>query len=143
MRVGMAVISCDMTGTEMLRRHGTEYRGKFTLEDAFDEALVAADIVGYRRQGPVCLGGRPCRMDFQFPDARIDVEIDDSSHTSDRRKAASDRERDAELVAQGWRVLRLPVRDVVHDIEKCMQTLRNMLEDSNSTLTTPGVYGIY
>lgn len=142
MRVGMAVIPCDMTGTEMLRRHGTEYRGKFTLEDGFEEALVAAGIIGYRRQGPVCLKGRPCRMDFQFADARVDVEIDDSSHSGTRVRA-KDKERDAELVAQGWRVLRLPVRDVVHDIEKCMQVLRNMLEGSKSALTTPGVYGIY
>jgi very-short-patch-repair endonuclease len=126
MRVGMAIVSEPMTNAEILRRHGTEYRGRFTLEDVLEEALVGAGLAGYRRQGPVELKGRRCRMDFQFADAQLDVEVDDSSHATPSI-AAKDRERDAELAAIGWRVLRLSARDIVHDMPKCLHRIENML----------------
>src|SRR4029079_2883986 len=49
---------------------------------------------------------RTFELDFALVDQRIDLEVDGWAHHSSRRAVAADRERDAELAAAGWHVLR-------------------------------------
>jgi very-short-patch-repair endonuclease len=50
--------------------------------------------------------GRIYELDFALVEHRIDIEVDGWAHHSSRRAFEADRERDAELTAAGWLVLR-------------------------------------
>jgi ATP-dependent DNA helicase RecQ len=63
----------------------------------------------FRRQHPIA----PYVLDFYCAGARLAVEIDGESH---ERRAAQDARRDAFLLEQGIRTLRIPVRDVLNDL---------------------------
>lgn len=132
MRVGTAIISTDMSSREAMRRHGTEYKGKFTTEDGFDELLSEAGIVGYERQKRVYPGGKHYRLDFAFSDAMVNVEIDDSGHLRPLM-VEHDKRRDEALSRDGWRILRLTIGDVVLRPDKCLERVRNTLYGSNSS----------
>lgn len=58
------------------------------------------------RQHPIELSDRTVRVDYCYPDFRLIVEADSYAFHGDRATFDSDRERDAELQALGWRVLR-------------------------------------
>jgi len=49
---------------------------------------------------------RTYELDFAIVEHRIDIEVDGWAHHANRRAFEADRERDAELVAAGWIVLR-------------------------------------
>lgn len=57
-------------------------------------------------QHPIVLPSETVRVDFSYPDARLVIETDGYAFHSDRESFDDDRERDAELQALGWRVLR-------------------------------------
>ena len=57
----------------------------------------------FRRQLPI----GPYVADFACVDAKLIVELDGEPHDTERRQA-TDKERDAWLIRQGWRVLRFP-----------------------------------
>ena len=49
---------------------------------------------------------RTYELDFALVEHRIDIEVDGWTHHGSRRAFEADRERDAELTAAGWIVLR-------------------------------------
>jgi ATP-dependent DNA helicase RecQ len=63
----------------------------------------------FRRQHPIS----PYVLDFYCAGARLAVEIDGDSHDG---RAAQDARRDAFLLEQGIRTLRIPARDVLNDL---------------------------
>ena len=63
----------------------------------------------FRRQHPIA----PYVLDFYCAGTRLAVEIDGESH---ERRAAQDARRDAFLLEQGIRTLRIPARDVLNDL---------------------------
>lgn len=64
--------------------------------------------------------------DFAFVDARLDVEVDGSTHQRESVKRI-DAKRDAWTVSRGWRVLRLPAKLVLSDTPSCVDEIRAML----------------
>jgi ATP-dependent DNA helicase RecQ len=64
----------------------------------------------FRRQHPIA----PYTLDFYCPEARLAVEIDGASHES---RMAQDARRDAWLLGQGVKTLRIAARDVFDDLD--------------------------
>ncbi|AZO10421.1 MULTISPECIES: endonuclease domain-containing protein [unclassified Mesorhizobium] len=79
------------------------------------------DKIKFRRQVPV---GRFV-ADFVCAEARLIVEIDGSQHAESRH----DKERDAELKARGFRVLRFWNDDVLKDLEAVCDTIIAYVRD--------------
>ncbi len=73
-----------------------------------DLAWALLEPLGFQRQYCVPSGkaGPPYKLDFGQPDLKIDVEIDGKQH-AETRIQERDRERDAQLAALGWRVIRI------------------------------------
>ena len=81
------------------------------------------DQIKFRRQMPV---GRFI-ADFVCAEARLIVEIDGSQHADSHR----DRERDAELKARGFRVLRFWNDDVLKDLNAVCDTIIAYVRDES------------
>jgi very-short-patch-repair endonuclease len=77
--------------------------------------------VGFRRQ---CVIGKFV-VDFAAPSRRLAVEVDGSYHAS---RGAADAVRDAKLARLGWRVLRIPASDVLHNLGEVVEAIRGSLE---------------
>jgi hypothetical protein len=67
------------------------------------------------------------RIDVSYPDIRLLVELDSRRHWQVLLEAEADRRRDAELVAAGWRVLRLTWDMVVNHPEETLRLLTGAL----------------
>jgi very-short-patch-repair endonuclease len=72
----------------------------------------------FRRQHPI----GPYVLDFYCPQARLAVEVDGSDHHTDSA-AAYDERRDAWLEGQGVRMLRLPARLILQDLDTALLTI--------------------
>lgn len=72
----------------------------------------------FRRQRPV----GPYILDFYCAEARLAVEVDGATHDLETQ-AAHDRRRDAWLAENGIRVLRLPARLILTDIEAALRII--------------------
>jgi very-short-patch-repair endonuclease len=93
----------------------------------FERRLVA---LCRRRRLPLPAGQQiigPYTVDFLWPDARLVVEMDDYRTHGVRSAFESDRERDAWLVANGYRVIRLTWRQLTFDPARVARTLRQAL----------------
>ncbi len=66
-------------------------------------------------------------VDFLWPDARLIVEVDGYEFHRDRASFESDRARDAELTAQGHRVLRFTYRQVTERPARVAARIRALL----------------
>jgi len=71
-------------------------------------------------------GGR-VRVDAQYTEARVVVEIDGHAHHASRRQRQRDAERDAALALEGWVVLRFTYDDVVERPTYVARTIRRAL----------------
>lgn len=69
-------------------------------------------------------------VDVHWPEARTIVEVDGFAFHGTRAAFERDRRRDAELQAQGWRVVRLTWRRVVDEPEVVIAQLRRLVETS-------------
>lgn len=58
------------------------------------------------RQFAISLPDKEIRVDYSYPEGRLIIEADSYAFHGDRPTFDADRERDAELQALGWRVLR-------------------------------------
>jgi very-short-patch-repair endonuclease len=63
-------------------------------------------------------------VDFCSPRHRLVIELDGSSH---QQTADADQARTMELEAQGYRVLRFWNREVIHDLGRVVQRIRDAL----------------
>ncbi|TGQ74496.1 MAG: endonuclease domain-containing protein [Mesorhizobium sp.] len=101
-------------------RHGmTEAEGKL-WQELRDRRL---DGIKFRRQVPL---GRYV-ADFVCVEANLIIEIDGSQHAD----AASDRSRDADLKARGFRVLRFWNDDVLRDVNAVCDTIIAYVRDTS------------
>jgi len=83
--------------------------------------LVSSKLsVAFRRQ--YVIGGRI--VDFAAPSRRLVVEVDGASHVVRR---AADARKDRELGRLGYRVLRVPAREVMRDVAGVVAWLVNEL----------------
>lgn len=69
---------------------------------------------------------RPC-VDLLWEPGKLVVEIDDASHWQ-KLKYAADRQRDFELMAAGFMVLRITADEVLHDASKALHKIRTCVE---------------
>ncbi len=60
-------------------------------------------------------------------EGRVVVELDGFAYHSGRREFDEDRRRDRELALQGYTVLRFTARDVLHDCDRVVATVRAAL----------------
>lgn len=79
--------------------------------------LVNARVAGYE-------------VDVHWPDAHVVVEVDGFAFHGTRAAFERDRRRDAELQAQGWRVMRLTWRRIADEPEAVVALLRRMVDPS-------------
>lgn len=70
--------------------------------------LESSDIVGWTQNHPAC----GYVLDIAIPELKIDVEIDGFAFHSDAEAFQHDRERQNNLIANGWTVLRFTWHDV-------------------------------
>lgn len=66
------------------------------------------------------------QLDFAFPEYRLCVEIDGSTHLLPKVKA-KDKKRDKYLNDEGWRVLRITAKKIQHNVYECINIILNTL----------------
>jgi very-short-patch-repair endonuclease len=67
------------------------------------------------------------RVDCAYPEARLIIEFDGRRHWQALLEAEADRERDAELAAAGWRVMRITWRQLTDDPDAVVRRVRAAL----------------
>jgi very-short-patch-repair endonuclease len=72
-------------------------------------------------------GSRP-RVDLLWPEGLLVVELDGYADHSRPEAFAADRHRDYELALSGYTVLRLANEEVLRDVEKAVEKIRDMVE---------------
>jgi very-short-patch-repair endonuclease len=102
-----------------MRREPTEAEGRL-WQELRGRRL---DNIKFRRQAPI---GRYV-ADFLCAEARLIVEIDGSQHAESSR----DQQRDAELKARGFRVLRFWNDDVLKDMNAVCDTIIAYVRDES------------
>ena len=93
------------------------------LEVRMLRLLRSAGITGYRPQLVV----EQFRLDFPFPDALLDVEVDGREFHTNPQDVRRDRARDRALKRLGWRVLRFTWFDVVYRPDWVVAEIRREL----------------
>ena len=113
-----------------LRRNATN------TERRLWQGLRRKEVGGFRfrRQVAVALAGSIA--DFASLDARLVIEVDGATHSTDE-ELARDAARTAALAAQGFAILRFTNDEVFHDLDGVLKTvylklmeLRTRIEDS-------------
>jgi very-short-patch-repair endonuclease len=91
-------------------------------EQIFENALISSGIAGwtYAYQHGIY------EYDFAWPEQKIDVEIDGSTHLLEHVKMI-DARRDEFSKEKGWVVLRFTARQVKKDVMSCIAELRKYL----------------
>lgn len=95
-------------------------------ERLFHRLLRGAGLTGWRANYPVRCFERRYFIDVAFPGAKLAIEIDGRIH-SGPDLFESDRERQADLVAAGWRVIRFTWAQLQHRPEWVMDRIRRAL----------------
>ena len=67
------------------------------------------------------------RVDFAYRSARLLIELDSRKHHTALSDRENDRRRDNELMAAGWRVIRITWWDLVNEPERVVALLRTAL----------------
>ena len=75
--------------------------------------------------------------DFAFVSAKLDVEVDGSTHQRENVKLI-DAKRDEWTKSQGWRVLRFPAKQVISDAATCVQMIRALLDQKHARANFDG-----
>jgi very-short-patch-repair endonuclease len=60
------------------------------------------------------------RVDFALPELHVAIEIDGFDFHSSREQLISDRRRQREIEAEGWRVIRFAGSEIRRDVETCV-----------------------
>jgi very-short-patch-repair endonuclease len=128
-RVGGRAMRGTLTpAARSLRRNAT------SAERRLWQGLRRNQLAGFRFRRQVALGG--FIADFASFDARLVIEVDGATHSTDE-EIARDRARSAALAAQGFAVLRFTNDEVFHNLGGVLQTihakpteLRPRFEDS-------------
>lgn len=91
-------------------------------EQVFQNALEASNITGWIYNYQVGM----YQYDFAFPELKIDVEIDGSTHELPKVKKIDER-RDTFSKENGWTVLRFTAKQVKQDVISCINHLKQYL----------------
>ena len=65
--------------------------------------------------------GGKYRLDFAFAPLRVGIELDSYTYHSDRETFTRDRQRQREIEAQGWRIIRFSGDELCNDVVRCVQ----------------------
>ena len=101
-------------------KRARKLRRKMSLPEVllWQELRKKPSAFKFRRQAPLA----PYVVDFACLSARLVLEVDGESH--DRGKAPEyDAARDRELQNRGFTVLRIPAKDVLHDLESVVRAI--------------------
>lgn len=119
------------------RRHGNRLRRQLLEEScgrpwspaerAAHRALHAAGIEGWTGNLTVPLGDSYSVLDLAFAVLRLDVEIDGFTHHSSFLRFVRDRDRDTQLAAHGWQVVRFSATFVLNNPEAFVERIRAIL----------------
>ncbi len=101
-----------------LRRNATR------AERRLWQGLRREQVAGFRFRRQVILGGYI--SDFACLDARMAVEVDGATHSTDE-EIARDAARSAALAAQGFNILRFTNEDVYGNLDGVLETIRMRL----------------
>lgn len=121
-------------GTTLMRELVEDRHGGYTPTESELEDLVCSVLASHGIEQPVRqvnLGGLESlvgRVDFYFLDARVVLEADGRMHHTALMDAEADRWRDLELAARGFVVIRVTWRQLVHDAQRFVRALRQLLE---------------
>lgn len=96
-------------------------------ERAAHTALREGDVTGWRGNVRLRLPGRDVVLDIAFERERLAVEVDGYTFHSSTKAFTQDRLRDADLMAAGWVVLRLPATLVIDEPERFVHLVRRAL----------------
>ncbi len=96
--------------------------------------LRRAKIRGWKANMPVCdeQGRIIAEIDFAFPKARLAVEVDGAAHHTGRTAFKRDRDRQNQLTALGWDVLRFTWDHVTRDAVAVASTISTRLCDQTA-----------
>lgn len=95
-------------------------------EKVFQNALISSGITGWFYNYRVGI----YQYDFAFPDLKIDVEIDGSTHETPKVKKI-DKRRDSFSKSNGWTVIRFTAKQVKADVISCIKKLEWVMKDLN------------
>ena len=100
-----------------LRRHST------SAEEVLWSHLRGRSLLGlkFRRQAPI----GPYVADFLCHELRLVLELDGPIH-DEEAQISHDRNRDANLQALGYRILRVTNQDIRDDLESLFETIRRL-----------------
>ncbi|MCI0637042.1 MAG: endonuclease domain-containing protein, partial [Actinobacteria bacterium] len=127
--------SLGRPGSAVLRGIVSESRGaealtRSELEERFFAICDAAALPRPRVNAWVQLGdGNGVEVDFMWPAQRLIVETDGHRVHGTRLAFERDRDRDRRLLLAGWMVVRFTWRQLVHDKEEVVATVRALLAD--------------
>lgn len=79
----------------------------------------------------------PYLLDLSYPDALLAIEYNGGHHRT-AEQALHDLDREAYLVAHGWRVVRIPARDVLGRPDAVADRVRYELAARGAVTTAPG-----
>lgn len=91
-------------------------------EARFRELLEKHLITGWVQELPFSM----YRLDFAFPEIKLDVEIDGATHSL-VNVAEIDRRRDEYLASQGWKVLRISATKLKRHPDLCIEELKEKI----------------
>ena len=94
-------------------------------EKFFEELLVQNGITGWQYNYPF----KRYRLDFAFPELKVDIEIDGSTHFLLDKVKQIDLERDTILKENGWRVLRIDARLLYSNIDDVLSRVLDFIKD--------------
>lgn len=91
-------------------------------EMIFRNALESSGIIGWKQHFQNSI----YEYDFAFPEKKIDIEIDGSTHKLERVRQIDER-RDLWSKSQGWIVIRFDAQTVKKDVVSCINILKAFL----------------
>jgi very-short-patch-repair endonuclease len=80
----------------------------------------------------------PYFIDFAFEDIKVAVEIDGSQHNEENRKR-KDIEKDKLLIEKGWRIFRVPAKNILQERDKVIEDLLLFIGSEITKINIKGI----
>jgi hypothetical protein len=125
---------CGVLRKVLAERDVLADRSESSLEDLMIRTCWKGRLPRPVAQYEVYCNGRTRRLDFAYPHIKLDVEGDGFGAHGSRQAFEDDRERDADLIADGWMVLRFTWRQVRDRPEWVIERIRQAYEQRSATL---------
>lgn len=133
-------LSANRRGNRRLRELLLDSRDEpwSAAERKFHRILRLLGYTGWRANYRVVLGARTCYLDVAFPAQRVAIEIDGRLFHSDPAIFGSDRHRQHQIVAAGWRVIRR-TSTMLDDLDTVTAILKSVLGFQAATVRKPAL----